>query len=1060
MNNVNKERKALQVPPDLTIVAVGGCGKRLTAEICEQKWFLKHYMVEGRRLKIYTIDADENERDQDEFRRKEITKSIEEMGGRRSVETSVYYLPHLANISHVSDLASKEIADKIKDRKAEPAINVWWLNDSEYGISFKDLKRIDPYIIDDFGGGVHRRRAISKAIFYKVLSVGESSGFPTFSGRGQIAIIVGLGGGTGSGMSIDLARYIKSLRGKETEIWLFGVLPTTEEGEKEQLNAAIALTELEYLNMEEGLFKYVVLTSLGPTGFKKGEEAKKEVQEFDSVFPYIFVNSFYLKTGDIDVSDVRKPYSSFIFADAHVIEYPIKELRELKNDFESVISEMEEITKNRKELNSAIRESLDKAGQRKEEIPTTEDFDFIKKEIDNIAKTWENETGELLNYQTVKAVKYFVENNIPSELFPDRTKKYDELINYISKLKGFIQVVNEEELKDESDRKQCRLIPESLDVIEDTAKLLKRCSGIHDESARLVLKETSRGKENITPLLGDLQTRIKSFKDDIHDLEEKIEKRNKELKETELLKSLTEDFVGKKLDEIAHDVDSFVSLSKKIPDIKEIERGLKIKIDEIVNKFKSEEVKGEDEITWLQSSGIAELQGEIDSASREFGEDLEGLNSLVKAIAIYYHYNHKLKKLDSRGFMQKIIDAIKGNTERKRRKYEALRRDKEDYIKGSARSWGIAIHTPFELDIADNFLTSEFIERIEDRKKRMINTVISDFDTKNEDIKKLESIFGQGGEDTIRLGLKEWLNNLSLFKEGYYQKKEELERDIESLSGIKLEKGQDLMVMENIDELAAETFSYRRNLNRHYDLFYDVFGKISVKSAASSRTTKGLYMTKFGEINPKVLSLISDGSDMKDLESDENGKKELDKLINEIKSVSPRLMDNYILGIHNLIIPTGDGETEKWNFGRAGLVISSTSPYISGELSQSQNSKAIGQEINDILALSDLNHAKLVTHNYSKPWDVALTFFAAASFLDNISPLTAGGGYWGIYEKNKDDILHHVLSLQEGRYIVRERLLELNKAGEIANRERNGDKINTEILEFYEEKDIKDAVKE
>ena len=479
-----------------------------------------------------------------------------------------------------------------------------------------------------------------------------------------------------------------------------------------------------------------------------------------------------------------------------------------------------------------------------------------------------------------------------------------------------------------------------------------------------------------------------------------------------------------------------------------------------VPKFKSGEVKGEDEITWLQSSGIAELQGEINSASREIGEDLEGLNSLIKAIALYYHYNHKLKKLDNRGFMQKIIDAIKGNTERKRRKYEALRRDKEDYIKGSARSWEIAIHTPFELDIADNFLTLEFIERIKDRKQRITNAVISDFDTKEEDIEQLESIFGQEGKDNIRLELRDFLNNLSLFKGGYYQKKEDLAKDIESLSVIKGEKERDLRVMETIDELAADTFSYRKNLNRHYDLFYEGFSKISVKSAASSRTIEGLYITKFGEINPKVLSLISDGSNMKDLESDENGRKELDKLINEIKSVSPRLMDNYILGIHNLMIPTGDGETEKWNFGRAGLVISSTSPYISGAISQSKNSKAIRQEINEIMALRDSNHAKLVTHNYSKPWDVALTFFAAASFLDNISPLTAGGGYWGIYEKNKDDILHHVLLLQEGRYIVRERLLELNKAGEIANKERNGEQINTEILELYEQKDIKDAVKE
>ncbi|MCK4245098.1 MAG: hypothetical protein KAX20_05680, partial [Candidatus Omnitrophica bacterium] len=635
----------------------------------------------------------------------------------------------------------------------------------------------------------------------------EGSGFPTFSSRGPIAIIVGLGGGTGSGMLIDLARYIRSLRGEEAEIWLFAVLPTTEEGEKEQLNAAIALTELEYLNLDGRLFNYVVLTSLGPTGFKKGEEAKREVQEFDLVFPYIFTNSFYLARGDIDVSDARKPYSSFILADAHVIEYPIEELRELKGEFGNVINEMEEITKNRKELNRAMREFLDKVDQRKEGIPTKEDFDFVKKEIGSIEKTWENEIGELLNYQTVDAVKFFITNNIPSDLFPDKTRKYDDLIDYISKLKGFSQIVKEEELRDESDKKLYRLIPESLEAIEDTAKLLKHVSGIGDETARVVLKEASRGKENIAPLMGDLQVRINIFKEDIRDLEEKIGNKSEELKEIEHLKLQAEKFVGKKLDDLYQDIDSFVSLGGKIRDIDDSERNLKMKIEEIIGKCKSGEVKGEDETGWLQSAGVAELQGEIDSASREIGEDLEGLKSLINAIALHYYYDYKLKKLESRGFLQKIIDAIKGNTERRRRRHEALRRDKEDYIKGSAKYWSIAIHSPFELDVADNFLTDGLNKRMDDIKSRIIKSIKSDFEIDDKEIEELESVFEQEDRGRVRAGLRELLNNIYLLREGYYQKNEELERDIDGKKGIKKGKERDLWILEKIDELAEETFN-------------------------------------------------------------------------------------------------------------------------------------------------------------------------------------------------------------------------------------------------------------
>jgi hypothetical protein len=1057
MNHRKNKKTALQVPSNLNIVAIGGCGKGLISEICEHEWFLKYYFKDGYHLKIYALDTDENEKEQDEERIKDIDQRIKEIGGGSNVETSVLYLPNLATISHVSDLASKEIADRIKDRNMEPKVDVWWLNDAEYGISFDDLKKIDPFLIDDFGGGVHRRRAISKAIFYKVISEGESSGFPTFS-RGSIAIIVGLGGGTGSGMVIDLARYIRSLRGPEAEIWLYAILPTTEEGEKEQLNAAIALTELEYLNLKEKLFNCIILTSLGPTGFKRGEEARREVQEFDSIFPYIFVNSLHTVRRDLGIFDARKSFSSFIFADAHVIEYPIEELRKLKSEFEKVINEIKEITNNRKELNRTIRDFLDKANHRKEGIPTKENIDFVKKEIGNMEKIWQNEIGELLQYQTIEGILYYISNNIPLDIFPDKTKKYDDLIDYVSKLKAFSQSVKEEELRDESDRKLYRIIPEALETIEDTAKILKRISGIEDEIQRVVLNEVLRGKENIISSIGNLQVRINIFRDDIRNLEDEIDKCNTKSKKIDNQKSGTEKTVNNKLDDIGTDINSFTSLDIKIREVEGRQENLKMHIEEIINQCKTGEIKGEDEVSYLQSAGVAKLESEIDLISREIGEDLDGLKSLISAIALYYYYNYKLEGLESRKIAQKAIDAIIGNVEARRRKYEAMIRDKENLIKGNAKYWNIAIHSPFELTVADDFLIEGLNKKMEDIRNRIINSIKSDFEIEDEELHELEDTLKQNDKGKIRGKLREQLINISLLRGGYYTKKEESESFINSKNEIKKKKEMDLRAMDMINELAEETFNYRRNLSRHYESYYNNFVIKNESFTASSKTIKGMYSTRFGEINPKVLSLISDESEMGDLDRDENGKKELDKLINEIKSSYTQLIDNYKLGIHNLTIPFDT--TERWTFGKAGLVISSTSSYISTELASSKNSKAITEDIEKTLALRNNNDARLITHNYAKPWDISLIFFAAASFLDNISPFTAGGGYREIYERDKDNLLHHVLLLQHGKYIVRKKLLELNKAGEIAKREMGGEKVNSEILDLYEEKDIRGSLTE
>ena len=129
---------ALQVPQDLTIVGVGGCGKNLAYEVCKHEWILKHYLSEsGRHLRIYIIDTDENERRDDERRKEDVRRKVEEFQRDEefvagSVEIEVFHLPRLANISYVSDLASADVARKIKERKAEPSAGVWWINAVSY----------------------------------------------------------------------------------------------------------------------------------------------------------------------------------------------------------------------------------------------------------------------------------------------------------------------------------------------------------------------------------------------------------------------------------------------------------------------------------------------------------------------------------------------------------------------------------------------------------------------------------------------------------------------------------------------------------------------------------------------------------------------------------------------------------------------------------------------------------------------------------------------------------------------------------------------------------------
>jgi hypothetical protein len=118
----------------------------------------------------------------------------------------------------------------------------------------------------------------------------------------------------------------------------------------------------------------------------------------------------------------------------------------------------------------------------------------------------------------------------------------------------------------------------------------------------------------------------------------------------------------------------------------------------------------------------------------------------------------------------------------------------------------------------------------------------------------------------------------------------------------------------------------------------------------------------------------------------------------------------------------------------------------------------ISTDINQSLSLKKPNDSLLTPHGHTKPWEIALTFFAASSFLDNIYPLVAGGGYWEIYARNKENILHHVLKLQDGEYVTRNTLLDSETAGKIANNERR-DEIPEEIRGLYKTKLLKEALK-
>lgn len=493
-NNNATNTTNFKLPEDLTVIGVGGCGKTLLNSISKHNWFLKHYLsTNGSQLGLYTLDTATNERDDDETNISLIEERIDgivkkEFGNRGAsgvVNCRHFDLSEMASIQNIPDLTSARVVQRLQRDDDNP---VWWLHDPEHGINFNDLAQFDPRIKSGFGGGVYRMRAVSKAAFTIAVTTQATEFTEILSSRsGAAAIIVGLGGGTGSGMFIDLAKRIRK-SSPNKEIFLFAVLPASSEKDDEHLNAAVALTELEYLNVTgKGLFNHVILTTLEKTGFTTIEAARaiQAVSDFSDAFPYLFVNTFASSKDGVLLSETLS-YGGFINADASTIEYPIDKLRKFERDYDTYLDALVEITSERQEICQYVEDFFNngKDNYSSEYGEADEgqviNFDNVTRYRDDILwikDIWRSKGAEILQLKTPVTIEKIVEEYLdgadPANLTFVNLKRYVATIrDQMDEMRGTINSWSDRDIV-------------LFDCIRDNLALLEIIGKYHTETTRL-----------------------------------------------------------------------------------------------------------------------------------------------------------------------------------------------------------------------------------------------------------------------------------------------------------------------------------------------------------------------------------------------------------------------------------------------------------------------------------------------------------------------------------------------------------------------------------------------
>jgi hypothetical protein len=330
------------------IYALGGGGRKMVLEMFEQEWVAIEAM-RGRTQDINIIfmdSASENEEnhadDVSDLKQKldyleqtlqEETPSGVDVGG---IEINDRLITEHVNITTRASLTGSETVDEaLEHTEAEH----WWV--SEEHLDATDNSG-DFYNVSQ---GAIKRRALGKALHYKALANGGREyrdSMYTAAEESNIAVFTGLGGGTGSGTFIDVARMIRD-RNQSANIELFTTLPTSGQRDQAQANAFAALSELEYQSLHgETIFNDMYLFPLEPTELRSETTESPELREFDRAMSYAIVGVYNNTDRDFAFANTSS-YSPFTVVVPQVLRYNRDEIKRKKEEIHSLLDTKREI---------------------------------------------------------------------------------------------------------------------------------------------------------------------------------------------------------------------------------------------------------------------------------------------------------------------------------------------------------------------------------------------------------------------------------------------------------------------------------------------------------------------------------------------------------------------------------------------------------------------------------------------------------------------------------------------------------------------------------------------
>lgn len=1051
MNEKTEQKDSMNCPR--YIFAIGGAGKNLLYTMLEKEWILREIIrpkFSSSSIDVIIVDTALNEENNDKEKIREIESKIKELEDEYRSDP-IYVNKNIGRININYKLLTKEMVlqspyDLIgigNDVKMATGTSVWWINDPQLGENWhKKIINRENFKEMNFSKGVYRKRAIGKAIYYKAISEGLFN--IDIIQSAQVDIIVGLGGGTGSGMAFDLARRLKSIQ-PTADITLFGILSTLDESPDEKANSFAMISELEYARLNDNTFRFkdIVLIPMEVTRYPGKEKASDEherlLKEFDETFPYILI-SYHNNPAQLLFANLPD-YSPFIIATPQLVRYNVDSIRKFKDKLIQALQDKEISLKDEESIYNTIRKYIEEfyAQDFKNEGLPDEDKSFLKEEkyvkFENMLR---HDFFKELEYNSVIHIKKAVDAGIIGSVSDDIERQIPSIKSEVDAI-----VIGDRNYRDDVDSMLFRILKKDIETIEILKNILNMVNRVPEDIVKDTLKiiikvdESSLGRKlnQIREEIDNLNIKNKRLDNDTRILEDSNIKYEDEIrKETENKnnewKQNTNRDMGL-LDSIDRTVitsnNNFINLKVELNDY-----AIRINSHNSIKTIDADSTKN-----------IEEILNKIYDDLEEIGLHYEDKSLIMKNLSSL----KELKKLQiESGRRIPLLDKIIGVV----LKTDRVKKQKDAKNKISLKKVEINNGKVFEIDPSYSTVYGYNIEdKINDKKNEIINSIIEK--TKENYFNTLPFLFtdlrkiletekrnGANIDDIIRSHLGYEIEKNKRENE-LKSKREEIFKTIDKVKKI---KNLEVILKSIIPSLKSHS-EHLKNYNSHVT---NIGKDIQTMHRAKKDTIRYIMelqpvdIFKATAVNANINNILEDGSE------------EL-LLKQNLQDAIERTIDNRYNLLSKRVIETNDHEKrwEKLKVMNSLITIANINP----EFIDSQ------KIISDAFSLRRENYSNWKCQ-WGDAWGAGVVLFIAGVPFDNIQNIIdPRAGYYRYYngiDTSGDMIFfHHSYMLEDGKFIRRKKIFNFQKEDDKMLLFNNDREIKKTISENYEIIELQNA---